>query len=137
MDTKHLERMSSVARRAWQRLESEFPLWSAHLSNRDGELEFAIPAPIGSTAGHLVAFSSEDQLWVRFSSPNICYPADDDTELVSIIKRLTANEIVFKVVRKDGEWIETTLTGVEDRGESVPGQTVQLVSWSGAADANY
>jgi hypothetical protein len=86
MDTKHLERIGPVARRAWQRLGSEFPLWSAHPSNRDGELEFVIPAPSRSTVGHLVAFSSYNPFWVRYSPPNTCYPADDENELVSLIK---------------------------------------------------
>jgi hypothetical protein len=107
-----------------------------HLSAGDGELEFAIPAPSGSTAGHLVAFSGDNQLWVRFSPPNMCCPADDENELVSLVKRLTADEIVFKVVMKDAEWIETTLTNRDDRRESIPGHTVQFVSWTGMSDGN-
>ena len=134
--TKHPERLSPVAQRAWDRLEAEFPSWRMHLSARDGELEFAIPAPSRSTAGHLVAFSGDNQLWVRFSPPNMCYPADDENELVSLIKRLTADEIVFKVVMKDAEWIETTLTNRDDRRESIPGHTVQFVSWTGMSDGN-
>jgi hypothetical protein len=137
MDMKHLERMSPAAQRAWKRLESEFPSWTTHLRTRDEELEFAVPAPTGSAAGHLVAFSSQDELWVRFSPPNMCYPADDENELISLIKRLTADEIVLKVVRKNGEWMETTLTVPDNRGESVPGHTIQFVSWTGMADANY
>ena len=96
-ETKHPERLSPVAQRAWKRLQSEFPLWTTHLSTRDGELELALPAPIGSTAGHLVAFSNENELWVRFSPPKMCYPADDENELTSLIKKLTADEIVFKM----------------------------------------
>lgn len=66
----------------------------------------------------------------------MCYLADDENELVSLIKRLTADEIVFKVVMRGAEWIETTLTGRDDRRESVPGHTVRFVSWIGASDGN-
>lgn len=133
-NTKHSERLSPVAQRAWKRLESEFPSWTTHLSTRDGELEFAVPAPIGSAAGHLVAFSNQDELWVRFSPPNVCYPADDENEMISLIKRLTADEIVFKVVMKGKDWIETTLTQPHESPESLPGHSVRVISWSGKSD---
>jgi hypothetical protein len=84
------ERLSPVARQAWKRLESDFPLWRAHLATRGGEVEFAVPAPTGSTAGHLVAFSRQNNSWVRFSPPRMCYLADDENELVSLIRQLGA-----------------------------------------------
>ena len=133
-DTTQIERLSPVARRAWRRLETNFPLWVAHLDTRDGELEFAVPAPTGSTAGHLVAFSHEDQLWVRFSPPHLCYLADDENEMVSIIKQLTSDSIVFKVVMQGDEWVETTLTKPQEKSEAIPGRSVRFVSWSGRLD---
>jgi len=132
--TKHPERLSPVAQRAWKRLEIEFPLWTTHLGAHDGELEFAVPAPSGSIADHLVVFSSENQLWVRFSPPNMCYPADDENEMISLIKKLTADEIVFKIVMNGDDWIETTLTKPQETLESLPGHSVRLVSWSGKFD---
>jgi hypothetical protein len=44
-DITKTELLSPLAREAWKRLESDFPLWKAHLDTRDGELEFAVPAP--------------------------------------------------------------------------------------------
>jgi hypothetical protein len=136
-ETKHPERLSPVAQRAWKQLQLEFPLWTAHLSTRDGELEFAVPAPTGSTAGHLVAFSNQDELWVRFSPPHMCYPADDEKEMISLIRNLTADEIVFKVVMKGEDWVETTLTKPRETPESLPGHSVRLISWSGKFDRGY
>ena len=133
-DMKQIEQLSPVAKRAWKCLESDFPSWAAHLDARDGELEFAVPAPLGSTAGHLVAFSHEDQLWVRFSPPNLCYPADDENEMVSLIEQLTADKVVFKVVSKGDEWVETTLAKPQEKTESVAGHSVRYVSWSGRFD---
>ena len=129
-ETKHPEQLSPVAQRAWKLLESEFPLWTTHLSARDGEMEFAVPAPSGSTAGHLVAFSHQDELWVRFSPPNMCYPADDENEMISLVKKLTADEIVFKVVMKGEDWIETTLTKPRDNPESLRGLHRRFRSWT-------
>jgi len=133
-ETKHPEQLSPVAQRAWRLLESEFPLWTAHLSARDGEMEFAVPAPSGSTAGHLVAFSNQGELWVRFSPPNMCYPADDENEMISLVKQLTTDEIVFKVVMQGKDWVETTLTKPQDNLESLRGHSVRLISWSGKLD---
>jgi len=133
-DTTQIERLNPVARRAWKRLESDFPSWVAHLDIRDGELEFALPAPPGSNAGHLVAFTQGNDLWLRFSPPYMCCAVDDESEMVSLIKRLTADEIVFKVVAKGAEWVETTLTKPQEKCEAIPGHSVHLVSWSGRFD---
>jgi hypothetical protein len=133
-DMKQIERLSPVARQAWKRLESDFPLWKAHLDTRDGELEFAVPAPTGSTAGHLVAFSHQNNLWVRFSPPHMCYLADDESELVSLIRQLTTDQILFKVTMKGDEWVETTLARQQEKSELPPGHSFRYVSWSGKFD---
>jgi hypothetical protein len=133
-DMTQIERLHPVARSAWKRLEAEFPLWVAYLGIRDGELEFAVPAPVGSDAGHLVAFTYGNDLWVRFSPPRMCYAIDDEDEMVSIIRQLTADEAVFKVTTKGDEWVETTLTRPHDKCEPIPGHSVRWVSWSGRFD---
>ena len=133
-DMTQIEGLSPVARQTWKRLESDFPLWRAHLDTRDGELEFAVPAPTGSTAGHLVAFSHQNNLWVRFNPPHLCYLADDDSELVSLIRQLTTDQILFKVTMKSDEWVETTLARPQEKSELLPGHSVRYVSWSGKFD---
>src|SRR5215472_14054987 len=133
-DMAQIERLHSVARSAWKRLEAEFPLWVAYLGIRDGELEFAVPAPAGSNAGHLVAFSNNNDLWVRFSPPYMCYAVNDEDEMVSIIRRLTADEALFKMIAKGDEWVETTLIRPHDKCESISGHCIRLVSWSGRFD---
>lgn len=133
-ETIQFDSLNPLARRAWKRLESDFPLRVGHLDNWQGELEFAVPAPTGSTAGHLVVFSHGNQLWVRFSPPNLCYPTDDENELVSLVRQLTADNVVFKLVMKGDEWVETTLAKPQDKSESIPGHSVRFVSWSGRFD---
>jgi hypothetical protein len=133
-DKTQTERLSSVAKHAWKRLESDFPQWKKHLDTRDGELEFAVPAPTGSKAGHLVAFTQENNLCVRFSQPRMCYLADDENELVSLIRQLTADQILFKVTMKGDEWVETTLARPDEKTELPPGDSIRCVSWSGKFD---
>ena len=133
-DKTQAERLSPVAGQAWKRLESAFPLWKEHLDTRNGELEFAIPAPVGSAAGHLVVFSHQNNLWVRFSPPHMCYLADEEDELVSLIRQLTTDQILFKVTMKGDEWVETTLARPEEKTESLPAHSVGYVSWSGKFD---
>jgi hypothetical protein len=128
------EKLSPIARRAWKRLEAAFPTWQSHLSCRDGELEFALPAPAGSAAGHLVAFSNQNDLWLRFAPPYMCYAVDDENEMVSLIESITADRVVFRTTMKGEEWVETTLSKPRQRCKSVSGQTIHQVSWSGAFD---
>jgi hypothetical protein len=133
-DMTEIERLKPIARRAWKCLESSFPLWEAHLNTRDGELEFAVPAPMGSAADHLVAFSHENNLWVRFNPPHMCYLADDEEELVLLIQQLTTDQVLFKVTMRGDEWVETTLARPQEKSESPPGHSVRFVSWSGKLD---
>jgi hypothetical protein len=109
-------------------------MWVSHLEIRDGELEFAVPAPDGSQAGYLIAFSHENRLWIRFSPPAMCYLVDDENEMVSFMRKLIADEIVFKVTMKGDEWVETTLAYPSEPKEPTPGQSVRFVSWSGKFD---
>jgi hypothetical protein len=134
-ETTQTDGLSLLARRAWKRIESEFPLWKAHLDARDGELEFAVPAPAGSTAGHLVAFSQKNNLWVRFGPPHMCYLVDDENELVSLIRQIITDQLLFKVTMKGDKWVETTLARPQEKSVSLPGHSVHFVSWTGMFDS--
>ena len=62
------------------------------------------------------------------------YLADDENELVSLIRQLTTDKILFKVTMKGDEWVETTLATPEEKTEPIPGHSVRYVSWSGKFD---
>jgi hypothetical protein len=64
----------------------------------------------------------------------MCYPADDENEMISLIRKLTADEIVFKVIMKGEDWVETTLTKPHENPESLADHCVRLISWSGKFD---
>lgn len=73
-------------------------------------------------------------MWVRFSPNYLSYPVDDEDEMVSIIRQLTDDSILFRVVTKDDECVETTLTKSKNEARPLSGQTVRFISWSGKYD---
>ena len=69
------------------------------------------------------------------SSPqHMCYLADDENDLVSLIRQLTTDQVLLKVTMKGDEWVETTLARPQQNPESPPGHSVRFVSWSGKFD---
>lgn len=126
--------LNPFARQVWKRLETDFPSWKQHLDARCGELEFAVPAPSGSSAGHLVVFTNNNDIWLRFAPPHMCYLVDDENEMVSLIRQLTADELLFKVTVNGDQWVETTLAAPGEKPEPFPGYSSRFVSWSGRCD---
>jgi hypothetical protein len=131
--------LNPLARRVWTALIATHPEW-AELFGTCGkdDLEVAIPAPVGSNAGHLVVFTGKGKdLWIRFSPPSMCYPVDDEREILDVIQQILADTALFAVVMRGDEWVGTTLIR---RGEPTdapqlgPDEVAHIVSWSGNYD---
>ena len=117
-------------------VEQSFPSWSRYAKPReDGEFEVAIPAPRGSRAGHLRIFTYRGDLWVRFNPARMCYPIDSRTELLSIVRQLVKDKVLFVNMYRGTKWTGGTLTrrGVQPR--LAAGERAHVVSWSGKHDA--
>jgi hypothetical protein len=134
-----VDSLNALARRTWTALIGARPEW-AELFGTCGEndLELAIPAPVGSNAGHLVVFTAKGRdLWIRFSPPSMCYSVDDESEMLDVIDQILAETALFVVVMRGDEWVETTLirravpTDVPQLG---PNEVAHIVSWSGNYD---
>jgi len=67
----------------------------------------------------------------------MCYLVDDEKEMVSLMRKLIADEIVFKVTMKGKDWVETTLAYPSEANEPTPGHSVRFVSWSGKFDKSF
>ena len=52
----------------------------------------------------------------------MCYAVDDENELVSLIKRITSDEIVFRVIMNGRDWVETTLAKATRKVGVIAGQ---------------
>ncbi len=130
------ERLSPFAAGVWARLVNACPEWLGCLATiGDGDLEVAIPAPAGSQAGHLVVATCRgEDLWVRYSPPHMCYPLDDEDELLSIVRQLLHDEALFLVKRKGDAWSGTTLIKPDAEPDVEPGEVAYVVSWSGTRD---
>jgi len=112
------------------------PDWGRFMWPReDDDVEFAVPAPAGSAAGHLVVFTDKGlQAWVRFEPPAMCYPIDNVKELLWVLEQIETDAVAFVATWAGAEWTGTTLV---DPRRDLPvnaGETAQIVCWSGTYD---
>jgi len=110
---------------------------------QDGEFRAFVKAPAGSTVGHLVVLTDKGNLWVRFAPaglqrrcpPHLFYGVESRAEMLSIIRALLTERIVFVVTYRGNEWRGTTLMARRDAPPRPRrGETVNVVSWSGRSD---
>ena len=125
-----------MAQRAWAALIGRHPDWEPYLGTRgDGNLEAAVPAPPGSRAGHLIAFSDAgEHLWVRFSPPTMCYGVDSEDEMLSVIEDILSERTAFVTTWRGAKWTGTTLIATGEYPVVDPGEVAVVVSWTGAYD---
>jgi hypothetical protein len=134
-----IDSLNPLARRVWKTLIAARPEWDELFgTGGGGDLELAIPAPVGSNAGHLVVFTAKGKdLWIRFSPPSMCYSVDDETEMLDVIDQILAETALFAVVMRGDKWVGTTLirrlvsTDIPQLG---PNEVAHIVSWSGNYD---
>lgn len=127
--------MSPTARRFVKALVTKFPQFGRHLCVLpNGEFEAFSRAPRASKAGALVCLSHGSDIWVRFAPPRAFYAIDSTKELVTIVKRLMSDEIVFVLLSKQRKWSGTTLLSRSGRPAQDVGESARLISWSGKFD---
>ena len=128
--------LNTFARIVQDWVAQSWPSWTEHVEQRqDGEFEVALPAPSGSKAGHLRIFTSRGDLWVRYNPPRMCYPIDNRAELLSIVRQLLKDKVLFVNIYRGTKWRGGTLTrrGIEPQVQR--GEVAQVVSWTGKFDA--
>jgi hypothetical protein len=125
--------LNPLATRVRTVLIAEYPEWADCLSSRgESDLEIAIPAPLGSKAGHLVIFTTRgEDLWIRFSPPHMCYSVENEIEMLAVIRQLQEETALFFVTMCGDDWIETTLIERGHQPRLQPNQIARVVSWSG------
>jgi hypothetical protein len=131
--------LNPLAQRAWTTFIAAYPEWAEYFgTSGEGDLEAAVPAPTGSKAGHLVIFTAKgENLWIRFSPPSMCYSVDDEAEMVTVVRQLVEEKVLFVVVMSGDEWAGTTLARrgePSDLPQLEPNQVAHVVSWSGKYD---
>lgn len=131
-----ISKLNASAAQVWRRLVNTYPDWEQYFGVLDGgDLEVAVPAPAGSKAGHLVISTNDgEDRWIRYDHPNMAYCVDDDDEMIRIVEFLLAEKVLFAVTMRGDEWTETTLVHPSDVLELAPGETIRIVSWTGALD---
>lgn len=128
--------LNPLAERAWKTLLAKYPEWREHFGTcGSDDLEVAVPAPVGSNAGHLVIFTARgEDLWLRFSPPHMCYGVDDEGEMLDVIEQLMSEKALFVVITQGDSWAGTTLIRRGDDLELEKGQVARIVSWTGSHD---
>ena len=98
-------------------------------------LELDITSVNNSSFGGLVIQTTDkNDIWIRNYHPYSAYPVDGIEDLITIMKGVFTNTILWVISFKEDEWLETTLTKEEINIETEEGITYQLLSWDGKAD---
>lgn len=130
-----MTQLNKRAEAAWAALVVAYPDWAQHFGARDGgDLEVAVPAPDGSRAGHLVVFSDNHQLWVRFSPPAMCYSVDTAEEMLAIVDHLLCERAAFVTTWRGADWTGTTVVRTGTDPVVSPGEVAVVISWTGSQD---
>jgi hypothetical protein len=128
--------LNDFSKRVADRLLEAYPEWEEFVFyEKGGLLEVCIPSPENSKADSIIIFTTKDNdLWVRFSPPYMCYGLDDEEEMLRIVEELLTDKALFVVIMEGDKWAGTTLTRPEAKIPLEAGQRAQIVSWSGNLD---
>lgn len=126
--------MTPTARRRWEALQGTYPSWEEHLHvTESGDLTVYVPSPNPQVGGLTVLTLAEDT-WIRFSPPQMGYPVDDNEEMLLIVRRLLADELLFVRITRDERWTGTTLIPTDGEPPVESGEVAQVLSWTGQHD---
>jgi hypothetical protein len=133
---ENLGQLNPLAGQTWGAILAEYPDWKQYFGTRSAsDLAVSVPAPHGSTAGHLVVFTSEgEDLWFGYAPRNMCYALDDCQEMLRVIRLLLADRVLFAVINVGDQWVESTLIRVGEDPELKENEEAQVLSWSGSHD---
>ncbi|KHD05078.1 hypothetical protein PN36_31075 [Candidatus Thiomargarita nelsonii] len=128
--------LNSFSKRIVNKLLSVYPKWEKFVDiTDDGLLEVCVPAPKASNAGVMCIFTTvDDDLWIRFSHPYMCYSLDDEEEMIYIVNALITDQALFIVIMNGDEWVSTTLIPSGTKPTIEKGQKVKVISWHGNLD---
>ena len=118
----------------WVEVGFRSPLRFTRRRRRDGEFEAVVRAPQGSNAGSLAIVTSQGDLWVRFTKPNMWYPVDSREELLLVVRHLLKERALFATTYRGNAWRGVTLVPKGQSPRARRGQVVRVVSWSGRYD---
>jgi hypothetical protein len=128
--------LNELAVRLRDALLVNHPDWAEYVGVLDGgDLEVAVPAPVGSRAGHLVIFTARGQdIWLRFAPPFMCYSVESTEEMESVLHALLSDDAFFVAVTNGDSWVETGLYRPGQEPVLQEGHVANAVSWTGHHD---
>ena len=137
--------MNSHSESVAAKLFDRFPQWRQHaqsLPSRFGDYEYLlveVPAPAGSRAGALQIWTDNEDVQVAFKGWRASMLVDEygRDELTDFVTKLITDQCAFAVCAAGEKWHWTEFIEVAERPVPEPESTVQVVSWTGAADCDY
>ncbi len=79
-----------------------------------------------------------EDIWIRFAPPHMCYCADDEEELLTIVDALVDERVMFaRIAGPQDEWTGTTLIAQCARVDLQTGEMATVRSWSGRFDQEF
>ena len=113
-------------------LANDFPEFQNLVSIENNLIIIDKPSKTKTKIGGLVIQTTQDdKLWVRIYHPFSAYSVDNLEELISLIKGVFADEILWVTAFKEEAWYETTLIQNMEQLEIEPGIVYNVFSWSG------
>lgn len=112
-----------------------FPDFAGKANQETEFLELEIPSiGIGNIGGVVIQTTEDNDIWLRNYFPYSACSVDDSKELVTLLKEIFEDNMIWIIGMKEGEWIETTLARKLDDVDLEDGVTYNVLSWSGSLD---
>ncbi len=129
-----LASLNPMARRTLRSLLTAHPEWRSYAHEREGEVVLEVPAPGSSQVGCLVVQTHAGNIWLRVAQPCTGCFINHRREMKRLVRAILKDELVFVIVMRGKTWVETMLAEPTWSPPVRRGQTVRVLSWSGAHD---
>ena len=130
--------MDKFSKSIHDQISFNFPQLICNYNTETPFLELEIPTMNNSKLGGLVIQTTEDKdIWIRNHHPCSAYLVTTIEELITIIKGVLSNKILWVIAFKHEEWVETTLTYEDADVDTEEGETYTVLSWSGTSDRTF
>lgn len=119
-------------------LVNYFPEFKNLVSFEDNLMIIDKPSETEAKIGGLIIQTTQDDnLWVRIYHSFSAYSVDNLEELISIIKGVLSDDILWVISFNEEAWYETTLIENMEQLEIEPGIVYNVFSWSGNLDLTF
>lgn len=127
--------MDTFAKAVFKKLQESFPGMITADNPEQSALLIDMPAENGAPIGGLVIqTTAEKAIWLRNYHPCSAGLMDDVDQLISTMKAVFADQLLWAIGYEAGEWVETRLYNKGEPLAAEAGVSYKILSWSGSYD---